>query len=114
MATYTKQFLSNSTSGQPITIASTASASATALHVGPSGTSMAEVWLWASASGATTPYLNIQMGAATSGATISVPIPPGGTQLVSPGWIMGGGQTVSAWSNVGSVIIVTGFSNLIS
>lgn len=114
MATYTKQFLSASTSGQPVTIASTASASATAIHLGPTGTSLAEVWLWASASGATTPYLNIQKGAATSGATISIPITPGNPQLVLPGTLIGGGQTISAWSNVGSVIIVDGYSNLIS
>lgn len=114
MATYTKIFLSPSTSGQPITVAGTNTAGATAIHVGPSGTAIDELWLHASISGAASATLNLLWGAATSGATIPVTITPGqGPILVAPGWIISG-QTVSAWASVASVVTITGFGNRIS
>lgn len=114
MATFTKMFLSPSTSGQPITVAATTTAGATAIHVGATGTSIDEVWLWASLSGASNATVNLLWGAATSGATIPVTITAGqGPTAIAPGWAISG-QTVSAWASIGSVVVIAGFVNRIS
>lgn len=114
MATFTKTFLSASTSGQPVTVAGTTTAGATAIHVGPSGTSIDEVWLWASLSGSAAATVYLQWGASTSGATIPITIAAGqGPTEVAPGWIISG-QTVSAWGSAGSVITLGGFANRIT
>lgn len=114
MATYTKIVLSASTSGQPITVAATTTAGATAIHLGATGTSIDEVWLWGTASGAGAVTCTLLWGAATSGASIPVVITPSaGPQLIAPGWIISG-QTVSAWTNSGSQVTIYGFGNRIS
>ena len=114
MATYTKTFLSASTSGIPITVAATTTAGATAIHVGPSGTGIDEVWLWASLSGSAAATVNLLWGSAASGGAMGVTLQAGqGPTQIAPGWAISG-QTVSAWATPASTVLIQGFVNRIS
>ena len=126
MATYSKEYLSTSTLGEPTLMTSTSAGSPTPIHVtGTSATVEDELWLYASTSHSAAVELILFFGYATG----SVPTAPASTvyqtittkagmTLVIPGLVMTGSgsvtTSVSAYDVTGSVINVWGYVNRIT
>lgn len=95
MATFTKVSLSESISGKPISIVSTASSSATLIHTAnPITSGFDEVWLWATFSGEVNPIINLSFGNELSSIKLET---DNRTQNLCPGLILNNGNTVSAY-----------------
>ena len=125
MATFSKEYLSTSTLGEPTLITSTTAGSPTPIHVtGTSATVEDELWLYASNSHSADVELILFFGYATG----SVPTAPAdtlyqtittkaGMTLVIPGLVMTGSgsvtTSVAAYDVTGDVINVWGYVNRI-
>jgi len=126
MATFSKEYLSTSTLGEPTLMTSTTAGSPTPIHVtGTSGTVEDELWLYASNSHSADVEMILFFGYATG----SVPTAPAdtlyqtittkaGMTLVIPGLVVTGSgsatTSVSAYDVTGSVINVWGYVNRIT
>jgi hypothetical protein len=116
MATYSKQFLSESTNGKGILVVQTATAGTT-IHTAVAGTSgMDEVWLYAVNSSAATVKLTIEWGEATApNGNIEVSIiGESGLMLIVPGLLLQNGLMVKAFAGTTNVIVIHGFVNRIT
>jgi len=117
MATYSKQLLSGSTYGQPITISNTSSTGNLIHATQISSTAIDEVWLYATNTSSSTVNLTIQYGGTGSVQnSIVLPIPAqSGLTLVVPGLLLTGtGSAVSniyAFAATTNVITVSGYVN---
>jgi len=117
MATYSKQLLSGSTYGQPITISNTASTGNVIHATQSSSSAIDEVWLYATNTSASTVLLTIQYGGTGSVQnTISLGIPPvSGLTLVVPGLVLTGtgsaGSIIYAYAATANVLTVSGYVN---
>lgn len=123
MASFSKMALSpggTEGSGAGILVTGTASASATAIHRGPSTTThYDEVWLYASNTDTTANKITIEYGGTTAGFLIEQTIPgEAGLILIVPGLIVKGNASpldIKAWSTTtGSVVTIFGYVNRIS
>ena len=119
MATFSKQIFSGSTDGKQIKITQTGS-SANVIHTGSStATTLDEVWLYATNSGASDVKLTIQWGGNTSPDdemeyTVKA---ENGLYLIIPGLILKGNATplvVRAFAATANVINVSGYVNRIT
>jgi len=117
MATYSKQLLSGSTYGQPITISNTSSTGNLIHATQISSTAIDEVWLYATNTSSSAANLTIQYGGTGSvqnAITLTIPATSGLT-LVVPGLVLTGtGAAVSyvyAYATVANVITVSGYVN---
>ena len=126
MATYSKEYLSTSTLGEPTLMISTTAGSPTPIHVtGTSATVEDELWLYASNSHSADVELVLFFGYATG----SVPTAPAdtvyqtittkaGMTLVIPGLVVTGSgsatTSVAAYDATGSVINIWGYVNRIT
>ena len=120
MATYSKQLLSGSTYGQPITVVQTASTGTTIHATGTSSSTIDEVWLYATNTSSTAVVLTVQYGgtgAIQNAITLSIPATSGLT-LIIPGLILTGtgsaATTVYAYAATASVITISGYVNRIA
>jgi hypothetical protein len=120
MATFTKQLLSGSTYGAPITVVQTASTGTTIHATGTSSSTIDEVWLYATNTSASAVTLTVQYGgtgAVQNAITLSIPATSGLT-LVVPGLILTGtgsaATTVYAYAGTASVITISGYVNRIA
>jgi hypothetical protein len=117
MATYSKQLLSASTYGQPITISNTASTGNLIHATQTSSTAIDEVWIYATNTSASAVNLTIQYGGTGSVQnSIILPIPAtSGLTLVVPGLVLTGtgsaSSSVYAYAATASVITVSGYVN---
>lgn len=120
MATFTKYHLSGSSGGQPIKVAATATAGTTIHATGTSSADIDEIWIYANNSSAADEKLTIEYGGTTSPDNlIELTIAAeSGLVLVVPGLTLSGdgssARTVSAFSENGNVINITGYVNRIS
>lgn len=120
MATYSKEFLTNSSAGRPILVAGTNTATATFVHVtGTSNTTIDEVWLYAINSNISQQTLSIEFGGNTSPNDI-IPVaiaPREGMYICVPGVPLTGTGTASsnikAFATVANVITISGYVNRI-
>jgi len=114
MATFTKQILSGSTNGRPISITQTATAG-TLIHTAHA-TATDEVWLWANNTSTSDVKLTIEFGGVTDpGDLIEVTIPAeDGLKMVIPGLVLTGGLVVRAFAATTAVINISGYVNRIS
>ncbi len=110
--TYTKLPLSGSTNGKNILITPTAS-TGTTIHTATSTSgAIDEIWLYAYNGHTSDVVLTIEWGDTTS--TDQMPF---GIQfkkspfLIIPGWVLKGGQIVTAFAATGNVIVLNGFVN---
>ncbi len=126
MATYSKEYLSTSTLGEPTLMISTTAGSPTPIHAtGTSATVEDELWLYASNSHSADVELVLFFGYATG----SVPTAPAdtlyqtittkaGMTLVIPGLVVTGSgsatTSVAAYDATGSVINIWGYVNRIT
>lgn len=117
MATFSKLHLSESSNGQPITVAATAS-TGTTIHTSVSGTSsFDEVWLYAHNTSSSAVKLTLQWGGTSSpGNDIEVLVGAEGTGavLVAPGWIVNNAVVIRAFAGTASVVNIVGYVNRIA
>lgn len=120
MATYTKEFLSNSSNGRPILVAGTNTGTATSIHfTSTSNTNIDEVWLYGVNTNVDTQILYIEFGSNTSPNDL-IPItmkPNDGLYVCIPGLPLRGTGTatsnIKAYASTANVISVTGYVNRI-
>lgn len=120
MATYSKQLLSGSSQGQPITVVQTASTGTTIHATGTSSSTIDEVWLYANNTSTSPVLLTVQFGG-TSSPQNSKPItlaPQAGDVLIVAGLPLTGdgtnAKTVYAFAATASVVTISGYVNRIS
>jgi len=115
MATFSKQFLSGSTSGKQIKVTAVATPG-TAIHT-PDSAGMDEVWLYATNHDTVAVDLTVEYGGVASPddkITMSVPSKSGLT-LVVPGLIISGSSyPVRAFASTGSAVMISGYVNRIT
>ena len=120
MATFTKQLLSGSSQGQPITVVQTASTGTTIHATGTSSTTIDEVWLYANNTSTSPVLLTVQFGGTTAPQN-SKPItlaPQSGDVLIVAGLPLTGtgsvASTIYAYAATASVITISGYINRIA
>jgi len=123
MATFTKQLLSGSTYGQPITVVQTASTGTTIHATGTSSSTIDEVWLYANNTSTSPVLLTVQFGG-TGSVQNAKPItlaPQSGDVLIVAGLPLTGtggasptASTIYAFAATASVITISGYVNRIA
>jgi len=124
MATYSKQLLSQSTQGQPITVNATDRTAGTLIHsTGTSSSVIDEVWLYANNTSTSPVLLTVQFGG-TGAVQHAKPItlaPQSGDVLIVAGLPLTGtggspasANSVAAFAATASVITISGYVNRIS
>ena len=120
MATYSKQLLSASSFGQPITVVATASTGTTIHATGTSATTIDEVWLYANNTSTSPVLLTVQFGGTASpqNAKPITLVPQSGDVLIVAGLPLTGtgaaASTIAAFAATASVITISGYINRIS
>lgn len=113
MATYTKQYLSGSTTGKGIKVTPTASPGETIHTADP--TAKDEIYLWAVNTDTVDRKLTIEWGGTAVDDQIEVTIPyESGVLLVVPGLLLGNSLVVKAFADSADKINVFGYVNRIS
>lgn len=115
MATYNKQFLSESSNGRPILVTDI-STPGLLIHTAVSGlVNMDEIWLYAFNNHSAAAVLTVEFGGNTDpDHLIKVSIPEtSGLYLVIPGLILNNGRTVAATASIDDVISLVGWVNRI-
>jgi hypothetical protein len=117
MATYSKQLLSGSSQGQPITVVATASQGTLIHNTQTSSTAIDEIWLYATNTSGGAVNLTVQYGgtgAVQNAITLSIPSQSGLT-LVVPGLVLTGtgsaATPVYAFAGTTNVITISGYVN---
>jgi hypothetical protein len=120
MATYSKQLLSGSSQGQPITVTQTASTGTTIHATGTASTIIDEVWLYANNTTTSPVLLTVQFGG-TATVQHAKPItlsPQAGDVLIVAGLPLTGtgsaANNVYAFAATGTAITISGYVNRIS
>lgn len=114
MATYSKQFLSESVNGKAILVSGTATASANTVHTAVSGTSsLDEIWLYAVNTSNSNVKLTIEYGETTSpnGHIEVTVLAEAGAVCVVPGFLLQNSLVVKAFAATTNVITIYGFVN---
>ena len=114
MATFSKQLLSESTSGKGVLVVATATAGTT-IHTAHA-TSLDEGWLYAVNAHSADIKLTLEWGTDTAAdGNIELTIAAeAGLVLVVPGLILQNGMVVEAFAATGDVILLTGYVNAIT
>lgn len=115
MASYTKEILSASINGKPISVAAT-STPGTTIHTAQSGTTGKDVvWLYAVNQSASNVKLTIEFGGTTTAEQIEVTVDAeSGLILVVPGLPINNGLVVSAFCGSANAINITGYVNRVA
>lgn len=118
MATFSKEFLSNSTNGSPIKVVATSS-TGTLIHSTGGSNKIDEVWLYAYNSHTSAVVLTLQLGGTTSPDNdIKITVTPqSGLILIVPGLILKPVNDVPAiiyaYAATANVITISGYVNRI-
>lgn len=115
MATFSKQILSGSTNGRPISVSASATPG-TIIHTAQSGTSgIDEVWLYAVNSSTSAVKLTVEFGGTSTSDQIELTIAAeSGLTLVAPALPINNSLVVRAFAATANVINITGYVNRIS
>ena len=116
MATYTKNFLSQSVNGKAILLTGTTTSTSATIHVGPTGTTiMDEVWLYVMNTSTSQVKVTIEYGSASAPNDNIIALVNGqvGLFLMVPGLLINNGLKIQAFAATGSVITITGYVNRI-
>ena len=120
MATFSKQFLSGSTGGQPVLVAQTATAGTLIHTTGTSSSIFDEIWLYAQNDHTADILLTIEFGGVTSPNNLirQTVTTRSGLMLVIPGLILAGdgtsGRNVRAFAAVAAQVHISGYVNRIA
>lgn len=113
MATFSKQLLSGSTNGRPISVAATATPGTT-IHTAHA-TALDEIWLWAQNIDTSNRKLTIEFGLTTTADTFEFTVPTeDGLYLVIPGLILTGSAVLRAFGAAAGAINAVGYVNRIT
>lgn len=114
MATFTKHFLSGSTSGIGIVVHASDSGTASTIHVAPVGTaSKDEVWLWAYNGHTADLVLSTEWGTSANPRKVTIES-QAGLVPTKPGLLIQNGLKITAFAGSAGMIIVDGFVNRIT
>jgi hypothetical protein len=115
MATFSKQILSGSTNGRPISISASASPG-TIIHTAQSGTSgIDEIWLYAVNTSTSAVKLTVEFGGTSTSDQIELTIAAeSGLTLISPALPINNSLVVRAFAATANVINISGYVNRIS
>jgi len=112
MATISKQLLSGSTSGMPISLTTNATSGAVTIHTAVSGaTDIDEVWVWATNVNTTAETLTLEVGTTDEDQHVMAVIQPDETVLVLPGLILNGAKVIKGFSTTANKVNVFGYAN---
>tara|TARA_R110000824_G_scaffold392609_1_gene591110 strand:+ start:56 stop:406 length:351 start_codon:yes stop_codon:yes gene_type:complete len=112
MATISKQLLSGSTNGMPISLTTNVTSSAVLIHTAVSGTSdIDEVWVWATNVNTTAETLTLEIGTTNEDQHIMAVIQPDETVLVLPGLVLQNAKVINGFSTTANKVNVFGFVN---
>jgi len=114
MSTFTKLKLSGSTDGKGIKVSGSATPGIN-IHTA-SATDLDEVWVYAVNTTSSSVKLTLEWGETTvpNGNIESTILGESGLYLISPGLLLTGGLSITAFASTGSAIVVHGFVNRIS
>ncbi len=113
MATFTKEFLSGSTNGAPLSIAATASPGTT-IHTAHA-TAKDEIHIYVTNGDTASRELTVEFGGTAAKDQIIRSIPKkSGLILVIPGFVLSGSLVVKAFADAANVLYVTGWVNRIT
>ena len=116
MATFSKQFLSESTNGRPIRVAATATAG-TLIHTAVAGTVNAdEIWIYCVNTDSVSRQLTIEYGGVTSPDDLIIAgiASKSGLILVVPGLVLQNGLAIKAFADTVNVLCLSGWVNRIT
>ena len=112
MATITKQLLSGSTSGQPISLTTNATSGAVTIHTAVTGgTDFDEIWCWAVNIHTSDITLTLECGTTDEDQHIKHVIQPDETVLVVPGMIMNGAKVLKGFASTADKCNIFGYVN---
>ena len=112
MATISKQLLSGSTNGMPISLTTAVSSGAVTIHTAISGTTdIDEVWIWAVNINTTAETLTLEVGTTDEDQHIMAIIQPDETVLVAPGLALQNAKVIKGFSTTANKVNVFGFVN---
>lgn len=120
MATFSKQFLSGSTGGQPVLVAQTATAGTLIHTTGTSSSIFDEIWLYAQNDHTSDLLLTIEFGGTTSPNNLirQTVTTRSGLMLIVPGLILAGdgttGRSIRAFCASANLVHISGFVNRIA
>ena len=114
MATYTKEFLSDSTNGRMIKVAQTVTPG-TAIHTAHA-TAKDELWLWVVNSSASAVKLTVELGGVTvPDDLVEFTVPAeDGFYLIVAGQPLSGSVLTKAFAATANVLMIAGFVNRIT
>ena len=114
MSTYSKHFLSESTNGRGILVATTTSPGTTIHNAVAGSVDMDEVWIYAVNLDSSTRTLYLQWGGVSSEDIVNVNVDPSeGLRAIIPGFPLNNSVVVSAYASVSDKITIHGFVNRI-
>lgn len=112
MATYSKQYLSASTTGAPISVAATATLGTT-IHTATSS-GFDEIWLYAINRDTAPHLLTIEYGGAATSRNIIINLDAQkGLITIIPGLLLGNSLVLTAFADAANVINLAGYVNRI-
>ena len=117
MATISRNILSGSTNGRPLSLAID-SGTFTTVHTGPTtAADMIEAWVWISNISTSQEIVTIAIGGTADGDKMKIKVPPESTVLALPGITIkgdgGSGIAITAASTTANKCNATGYINLI-
>jgi predicted RNA-binding protein with EMAP domain len=113
MATFSKQKLTGSTDGQPISVTGTATGSSVTIHTAHA-TNLDEIWLYVSNIGSSEVKITFEMGTTDEDQHIVAKIPAESIHQVVPGTILTNSKVVKAFAGTANVLNVVGWVNRIA
>jgi hypothetical protein len=112
MSTISKQLLSGSTNGMPISLTTDSTSSAVTIHTAVSGTTdIDEVWIWATNIHTGSITLTLEVGTTDEDQHIRAVINPDETVLVCPGLAIQNAKVIKGFSTTANKCNVFGYVN---
>lgn len=111
--TYTKEFLSGSTNGRPISVTAIVAGSANTAHTAHA-TSKDEIWLWATNTSASAVDVTVCLGGTAAGDLLTVSVPAKTTIQLLPGTPVSNSLVTGVYASTTAVVNVFGFVNRIT
>ena len=116
MATITKQLLSGSTNGMPISVTDTSTSNNTdagyLIHTAiNNATDFDEIWIWATNIHTAAVVLTLECGTKDENEHIKAIVNPNETVLVCPGMILNNSKVMCAFASVADKLNLFGFVN---
>tara|TARA_R110000824_G_scaffold17134_11_gene69988 strand:+ start:2142 stop:2495 length:354 start_codon:yes stop_codon:yes gene_type:complete len=112
MSTISKELLSGSTNGMPISLTTSVTSGAVTIHTAVSGTTdIDEVWLWAVNIHTAAITLTLEVGTTDEDQHIKAVIQPNESVLVCPGLALQNAKVIKGFASTANVCNIFGYAN---